>query len=210
MSARVLAAGAAAERARVGGILLHGRGGTAQGILGLAEALGRPEVAWRAPQARENAWYPYSFLAPLEQNEPWLGEALSAVEEVADRLVEAGVPAERVVLIGFSQGGCLALEFAARHARRWGGVAGLSSGLIGAPGTPRDYSGSMAGTPVFLGCSDRDPHIPLDRVNETAEVLSRLGAEVTVRIYPGMGHTVNEDEIAHVRAIVDAATAPPE
>ena len=202
----VLAAGAAAERARVGAILLHGRGGTAQGILGLAEELDRPDVAWLAPQAAGNAWYPWSFMAPLEQNEPWLGEALSTVGGLVARLEEAGVPAERVVLVGFSQGGCLALEFTARRARRWGGAAGLSAGLIGPPGTPRDYPGSLDGTPVFLGCSDRDPHIPLERVEETGEVLSGLGAEVTKRIYPGMGHTVIDDELVHVRAILDAAS----
>lgn len=202
---RVLAAGAAPERARVAGILLHGRGGSAQGILSLAGAIDRSDVAWLAPQASGNAWYPQSFLAPLEENEPWLGSALLMLGRLVEDLAERGVLAERVVLMGFSQGGCLAVEFAARHARRYGGLAALSGGLIGPPGTPRGYTGSFEGTPAFLGCSDRDPHIPLERVEETAEVLDRMGAEVTKRIYPGMGHNVNDDEIDQMRAIVDAA-----
>jgi predicted esterase len=201
----VLTFGPPLDRAAAVGILLHGRGGTAREILGLAETIDRPDVAWLAPQAAGNAWYPRTFLAPLEDNEPWLTSALGAVGRLVDRAGEAGIPPERVVLAGFSQGGCLGLEFAARHARRYGGVAGLSAGLIGPPGTPRDYAGSLDGAPVFLGCSDRDPHIPLERVDETAELLARMGADVTKRIYPGMGHTVNGDEIDHLRAIVDAA-----
>jgi predicted esterase len=120
----------------------------------------------------------------------------------------AGIPASRVVLLGFSQGACLALEFAARHARRYGGVVGLSGGLIGPDGTPRDYEGAFDGAPVFLGCSDMDPHVPVERVHETADVFQRMGAQVTKRIYPGMGHTVNADEIAAVREIVDAVAGP--
>jgi predicted esterase len=201
----VLTLGPPLDRAAAVGILLHGRGGTAQGILGLAEAIDRPDVAWLAPQAEGNAWYPRTFLAPLADNEPWLTSALAAVGRLVDHAGAMGVPPERVVIAGFSQGGCLGLEFAARRARRYGGVAGLSSGLIGPPGTPRDYAGSFEGTPVFLGCSDRDPHIPLERVDETAEVLERMGADVTRRIYAGMGHTVIGDEIDHLRAIVDAA-----
>lgn len=201
----VLAAGPPLQEALAAAILLHGRGGSARDILALAGAVDRPEVAWLAPEAAGNAWYPLSFLAPIEENEPWLSSALGAVGRLVDRVGEAGFPPERVVLAGFSQGGCLALEFAAGHARRYGGVAGLSAGLIGPPGTARDYSGNFDGTPVFLGCSDRDPHIPLERVDETAEVLARMGAEVTKRIYPGMGHTVNDDEIEHLRTMVDAA-----
>lgn len=202
---RVLADGPPLERATAAGILFHGRGGTARGILTLAEAIGRPDVAWLAPEAAGNEWYPRSFLAPIEENEPWLSSALDAVGRLLARVGEAGISPERVVLAGFSQGGCLALEFAARHARRYGGVAGLSAGLIGPPGTARDYAGSFDGAPAFLGCSDRDPHIPIERVDETTEVLKRTGAEVTKRIYPGMGHAVNDDEIVHLQALVDAA-----
>jgi len=203
----VLAAGPPAAEAAAAAILLHGRGGSAQDILSLAEAVRRPAIAWRAPQAAGSAWYPQSFLAPLEENEPWLGSALAAVGRLVSELEGEGVPPERVVLAGFSQGGCLALEYTARHAQRYGGAAGLSGGLIGPPGTPRAYEGSLAGTPVFLGCSDRDPHIPLARVEETAEVLARMGGDVTKRIYPEMGHVVSRDEIENLAEVLDSAAA---
>lgn len=199
----VLAAGTPADRARVAMVMVHGRGASAQSILTLAQALNRPGFAYVAPQASGNTWYPNSFLAPIPSNEPGISSGMQAIRDVLAQLESAGIPAERTVLLGFSQGACLALEFSARHARRYGGVAALSGGLIGPDGTPRDYAGSLAGTPVFLGCSDVDAHIPKARVDLSAEVLERLGAEVTERIYPGMGHTVNEDEIAHVRAIMD-------
>lgn len=180
-------------------ILLHGRGGSAADVLGLARALEEPRLACLAPQAAGHAWYPESFLAPIERNEPWLSSALALIHRLLDTLSEAGIPAQRTLLLGFSQGACLALEFAARNGARYGAVAGLAGGLIGAPGTPRDYPGSLDGTPVFLGCGDRDPFVPLERFEETASVLAGLDAGVTKRIYPGMGHLVNEDELGHVR-----------
>jgi predicted esterase len=183
-------------------VMAHGRGATAESILELARELWHPDLACVAPQAAGNTWYPYSFLAPLGRNEPGLSSGLARLGEVLDLLRSEGIAPERTLLLGFSQGACLTLEFAARNARRYGGIAGLSGGLIGPPGTPRSYAGSFAGTPVFLGCSDRDPHIPRQRVDETAEVLRRMGAEVTERIYPALGHTVNEDELAHVRRMV--------
>jgi predicted esterase len=186
-------------------ILLHGRGGAAEGILTLAGELAHPGFAYLAPQAAGHSWYPLSFLAPIERNEPKLTSALAAVSEVLEQVAEAGIPHERAILLGFSQGACLALEFAARQARRYGAVVGLSGGLIGPEGTPRDYDGSLAGTPVFLGCSDIDPHIPKDRVLESAKVLQRLGAEVTARLYPGMGHTVNQDELSFVKELMAKA-----
>jgi len=198
----MLTTGAPLERARGAVVLLHGRGGTAEDILSLADALYAPDLAWLAPQAPGQTWYPLSFLAPVAQNEPALSRALATVGAMVESIAEAGIPAERVALIGFSQGGCLALEYAARNARRYGGLAGLSAGLIGPPGTPRDYAGSLAGTHVFLGCSDVDGHIPLWRVQESARVFGTLGAEVTERIYPGMGHTINDDEIAHVKRML--------
>jgi phospholipase/carboxylesterase len=199
---RVLSQGAALDRAKAAVVLLHGRGGTADDILTLADALAEPGFAYLAPQAPGNTWYPLSFLAPIEQNEPALSDALAAIGAVMGSLAQSGVPAERAALIGFSQGGCLALEYAARNAQRYGAVIGLSAALIGPPGTPRDYPGSLTATPVFLGCSDVDAHIPLWRVQESTEALRGLGAEVTERIYPGMGHTINDDEIAHARRLL--------
>lgn len=198
-----------AEPARAAAILLHGRGSNADDMLGLAQQFGQRDIAYLAPEAPRGSWYPYSFLAPLEQNEPHLGDALSVVGAAFAQLGRQGHPPERVALIGFSQGGCLALEYAARNAKRFGAVAGLSAGLIGPPGTPRDYSGSLASTPVFLGCSDIDAHVPLWRVQESRDVLTRMGAALTERIYPGMGHTVNADEIAHVRALLAGLGAVP-
>jgi phospholipase/carboxylesterase len=202
VSARVLAAGSPLGQATAAMILVHGRGATAEDILSLGRELDRPDLAYLAPQAEGYSWYPYSFLAPMERNEPGLSNGLALLGHLVERLGAEGIPPERTVLLGFSQGACLTLEYAARNARRFGGVAGLSGGLIGPPGTPRDYSGSLDGTPVFLGCSDRDPHIPLERVKESTEVLTRMGAVVTERIYPAMGHTVNEDELERVRGLL--------
>ena len=164
------------------------------------------DVAYFAPTAAKHTWYPQSFLAPIAQNEPWLTSALATVERVLNAIAARGIGHERVVLLGFSQGACLALEFAARNARRYAGVVGLSGGLIGPPGTPRKYNGSLAGTPVFLGCSDVDPHIPLVRVRESTEVFQRLDASVDERIYPGMGHTTNGDESDAIRILLARPT----
>ncbi|MFP5286520.1 MAG: alpha/beta hydrolase [Thermoanaerobaculia bacterium] len=202
MSARVLAAGTPLGQATAAMILVHGRGASAEDILSLGRELGRPDLAYLAPQAEGYSWYPYSFMAPLERNEPGLSNGLALIGHLVERLGSEGIPPERTVLLGFSQGACLTLEYAARNARRFGGVAGLSGGLIGPPGTPRDYPGTFDGTPVFLGCSDRDPHIPLERVKETTAALTRMGAQVTERIYPAMGHTVNEDELERVRGLL--------
>jgi predicted esterase len=183
-------------------ILVHGRGASAEDIIGLAREFRQNEVAYLAPQAAGNTWYPYTFLAPVEKNEPALSSALGVLQGLVSSLGEQGLPPERVGLLGFSQGACLSLEFAARNARRYAAVVGLSGGLIGPPGTPRNYSGSATGTFVFLGCSDVDPHIPMERVQETAEAFRSLGAVVDERIYRGMGHTVNRDEIDAVRMIL--------
>jgi predicted esterase len=191
----ILHRGPDATKARRVVILVHGRGDSAEGILTLADAFAIDDVAWVAPQAAGNTWYPYSFLAPMDRNEPGLSSGLDAIGTLVSTLGSQGVTHERVVLMGFSQGACLSLEFAARNARRYAAVVGLSGGVIGPPGTPRDYQGAFDGTPVFLGCSDIDPHIPVDRVHETADVFRRMGAQVDERIYPRMGHTVNDDEI---------------
>lgn len=198
----IVAAGRPLKEADAAMVMVHGRGATAESILELAHEFGHPELAYVAPQAAGHQWYPYSFLAPMPQNEPGLSSGLARLGEVLALLESEGIPPERTVLLGFSQGACLSLEFAARNARRYGGIVGLSGGLIGPPGTPRAYEGHFAGTPVFLGCSDRDPHIPRERVDETAEVLREMGADVTERIYPAMGHTVNEDELELVRRLI--------
>ncbi len=153
-------AGEPLARARAAMVMVHGRGSSAENILSLCEELAVPGFAYLAPQAEGHTWYPYSFLSPIERNEPGISSGLAAIAAVLETIERAGIPAERVLLLGFSQGACLSLEFSARAARRYGGIAGLSGGLIGPEGTPRDYSSSLAGTPVFLGCSDVDPHIP--------------------------------------------------
>lgn len=204
----VRAAGEPLATARAAMVMLHGRGATAASILALADELAAPGFAYLAPQAAGGTWYPNSFLAPLDSNEPWLSSALAAVGDLLGRIGDAGLASGKVVLLGFSQGACLALEFVARNARRYGGVAGLTGGLIGPPGTPRAYPGSLAGTPVFLGSSDPDPHVPVERVKETAEVLRRMGAEVTERIYPELGHTVNDEGLAFVRGMMADVLGP--
>jgi phospholipase/carboxylesterase len=199
----LLRAGEPLPTARAAMILVHGRGASAADIMTIGAELMHPGFAYLAPEAAGNAWYPHPFTAPLESNEPFLSSAIEVIESVLESVM-ATIPATRVILLGFSQGACLTLEFAARHAQRFGGVVGLSGGLIGPDGTPRDYAGSFDGTLVFLGCSDIDPHIRKDRVVEAEGVFKRMGADVAMRLYPGMGHTVNADEIESVRKIVEA------
>jgi len=206
---QTLTAGADPEDATAGVVMIHGRGATARSILSLAGEFDADGVAYLAPQAAGRTWYPNSFMADIESNEPQLTSALRRVGETVETLTDAGVPAERVVLVGFSQGACLASEFVARNARRYGGLAALSGGVIGPEGTPRDYDGDLDGTPAFVGCSDSDPHIPLDRVHETTAVLEELGADVTERIYPDMPHTINADEQEFVADMVAAVAETP-
>jgi phospholipase/carboxylesterase len=186
-------------------IAIHGRGAAPTDILALQPAIERPDVAWLAPAAAGRRWYPNRFIADIASNEPDLSSALRRIESLVEDLVGQGVAHERIVFLGFSQGACLSSEFVARHPRRWGGLVMLSGGLIGPPGTVWNTPGSLAGTPVFLGCSDVDDHIPRDRVEESAAVLKGMGGDVTLRIYPDMGHTVNADEIGHARAVIDRA-----
>ncbi len=202
-------AGRRPDQATAAMVMVHGRGATADSILDLRHEFGHPELAYVAPQAAGYSWYPNRFLAPAEQNEPGLSSGLARIGEALAELEAAGIPPERTILLGFSQGACLALEFAARNARRYAGIAGLSGAIIGPPGSPRTYPGSLAGTPVFLGCSDRDPHIPRTSVDETAQVLQRIGAEVTERIYPAMGHTVNGEEMEVVRGMIGGIPSSP-
>ena len=202
-----MSAGQPLEHATAAMVLVHGRGSTARDILLLADELAHPDFVYLAPQARGNSWYPLSFLAPIARNEPGLSSGLAAVGNVVGHVAAAGIPPERTILLGFSQGACLVLEFAARHAQRFGAIVGLSGGLIGPNGGSRVYPGSLDGTPGFLGCSDPDLHIPRGRVIYSADILQRLGAKVTRRLYPNMGHAVNEDELDYVRALMGSLVA---
>lgn len=198
----MLQAGLPLERARAAVILTHGRGGSADDILTLGNELGLPECAFLAPQAAGSTWYPFSFLAELEHNQPGLSSGLSVLDHLVAELSARGIRPSRVVLVGFSQGACLTLEYAARHARRFGGIAGLTGGLIGPPGTEWAYEGSFAGTPILLGAGDPDPHVPWTRVEETAAIFESMGATVDLRRYPGMGHAINQDELAALRKLI--------
>ncbi len=180
-------------------ILLHGRGGSAEDILSLSQALGGPEFAYLAPQAANHTWYPYSFLAPLEQNEPYLSSALDRVESIVQLAQGAGIAPENIVVAGFSQGACLATEFVARRPRRYAGLIAFTGGLIGPPGSDLTYPGNLAGTPAFFGSGDPDPHVPWLRVQLSAEVLKQMGADVAAHRYPGMPHTVTPSEIETAR-----------
>lgn len=197
-------AGESVDSADAAVVLCHGRGASAAGMLDLARELDVDGVAFLALQAARRTWYPNGFMEPVERNEPWLSSALSFVDRTLQDVEDAGVAATATVLVGFSQGGCLASTFVARNPRRYGGLAALSAGLIGPEGTDFDLDGDLEGTPVFLGCSDVDPHIPVERVHETRAVLEDLGADVTERIYEGMGHTVNRDELEAVSELVES------
>ncbi len=183
-------------------IMIHGREAAPANILHLAARLDQPAFSYVAPAAAGNTWYPYSFMADREQNEPGLSSGLFVVSQLVTDLVERGIERKNIVLLGFSQGACLTAEFAVRNAARYGGVIVFSGGAIGPEGTTWEYDGSFDGTPVFLGCSDVDGHVPKSRVDETEEVFARMGAEVTKRIYPDMGHLVNDDEIAFTQRLM--------
>lgn len=203
----VLAFGQPLGQAPVAVIMLHGRGAGPENILELAPLLGRPDATYLAPAAANHTWYPYSFMTEIARNEPFLSSALSVVGGLVSEVEAAGVARDHIVVMGFSQGACLTTEFAIRNASRFGGVVAFSGGAIGPVGTRWDESGRFDGTPFFFGCSDVDPHIPEARVRESAEVCTRLGAEVTRRIYPGMGHLVNDDEIAWARDLLATVTS---
>lgn len=184
-------------------IMIHGRGASAQSILSLSAHFESDKMAFLAPQATGGSWYPYSFLAPMDDNEPGLSSALVVIGQLVEQLkTEYNFAPKDIYLLGFSQGACLALEYAARNAGRYGGIFGLSGGLIGPEGTPRDYSGSFSETPVLLGCSDVDHHIPRERVVESGEVFKGMGADVTVQLYKNFGHSVHQDEITFINKVM--------
>lgn len=199
----VLTRGAPLGSARAALLMLHGRNAGPRNILELAGALDHPAFAFVAPAAAEGTWYPFSFMQPKESNQPFLASALSVVQRLIEQVVAEGIARERIILLGFSQGACLALESAIQAGGPLGGVIGFSGGLIGPPGTSWGETRPLGGMPVFLGCSDVDSHIPKSRVEETAAAFERRGADVTLRLYPGMGHLVNEDELASAGSVMD-------
>jgi predicted esterase len=198
----VVRVGAPLSTARAAVLMIHGRGAAPNNILELVPAIGRTGVAYVAPAAADGTWYPESFMAPIERNEPGIRSGIAVIHSLLDELLATGMSAERVMLLGFSQGACLACTAVQRRPQRYGGVMVFSGGLIGPPGTVWSGSGSFLSTPVFLGCSDLDAHVPESRVRETAAVFERMGADVMTRIYPGMGHLVNGDEIAAARELL--------
>ena len=193
-------AGVPPSKARAALIMVHGRGANAPDMLKLALKFNSPNLIYLAPQAADSSWFPNQSREPIASNEPWLSSTFRIISDLFDQLAAAGLPTECIFLLGFSQGACVCLEYATRHPRRYGGIFGLSGALMGPADAPRSYTGSLEQTPVFLGCSDVDSHIALERVQRAHEALERLDAHVTKRIYPGMGHVINEDEIALVQA----------
>lgn len=205
--ASALRLGPAPEQAAATLILLHGRGSSAESMLPVYQALQLPDVALVAPQANGGTWYPQSFLAPLADNQPYLDSALGLLERTVTQLLAQGISESRIAILGFSQGACLASEFVARYPRAYGGLMALTGGLIGPPGKLPDYSGSLQGTRVFLGTSDPDAHVPFSRVQETQQVFTHMGAEVELRRYAGMSHTINSDEISACRVLMQRLMA---
>ena len=199
----IYAAGPPLEEARAAMVLVHGRGASAHSILTLADELGVADVTFLAPQAAGHTWYPLSFLAPWEPNEPGITSGLEAIGRAINRIRDAGLPTERTLLLGFSQGACLTAEFAARHPARYGGVFILTGGLIGETITPQQYTGSLDGCPILLATGDPDPHVPFTRVEETAAVFRTMNARVELVRYPGRPHSVSEDELRRIREHVD-------
>ena len=198
--------GAPIEKAKAAMIMIHGRGASAESIIGLANEIEqRNDITFLAPKAQSNTWYPYSFLAPTVQNQPHLNSGLQAVFDAMNYALGNGIPKDKIFFLGFSQGACLASEFVARHPARYAGVFALSGGVIGDEVKPELYTGDLKQTPYFIGCSDVDSHIPLERVNESAELYKKLNADVTKVIYPDMAHTINADEMKHVNNIINAA-----
>ena len=187
-------------------VMIHGRGGTAEDILSLAPELDVRDFTWIAPKAMNNTWYPYSFMAPQAQNEPWLSSAISALDDVIKEIKASGIPQQSIFFLGFSQGACLTLEYVTRNAGKWGGVVAFTGGLIGDKIQPDNYKGDFGGTPVFIGTSNPDPHVPVERVYATANIMRDMNANVTEKVYLNMGHTINRDEIDQANKLVFNST----
>ena len=204
MNNNIISAGVPVAKAEKALIMLHGRGADARDILGVADHLNIKDFALLAPQAPGNTWYPYSFIAPVENNEPYLSQSLQAVANTVEYAMNSGIAKENVYLLGFSQGACLASEYMARHAGRYGGLVAFTGGLIGEKINRAHYTGNFNGTPVFIGTSDPDFHVPVERVYATANIFREMGAAVTEKVYANMGHTINQDEMDHANRIVFA------
>jgi len=205
----VLTQGVPLGKGRGAVILLHGRGGTAEDILSLTHELQFSDLSYLAPQAAGQTWYPNAFLAPIASNEPWLSSALELVGSIVEKVAHAGVPTFEIVILGFSQGACLATEFVARNPARYGGLVAFTGGLIGPMGGLPEHSGNLDGTPCFLGAGDPDPHVPWQRVSESAATLRAMRAEVILKRYPGAGHTINQDEVEEAKRILEAIRRAP-
>ena len=195
-------AGKSIEEAEKALIMVHGRGGDARDILGLASHLNVSEFALLAPEATNNTWYPYSFLAKPEQNEPWLSSALALLKDTVDEATNEGIKAENIYFLGFSQGACLTLEFVTRKAQKFGGVVAFTGGLIGDEVNTKNYSGNFNGTPIFIGTGNPDPHVPLERVNESVRILEKMNAKVSLKVYDGRPHTISQDEIEEANSLI--------
>jgi len=191
----ILQGGVPIEKAKYAMIMIHGRGADARDIMGLSQHLNLDAFALLAPQATNSTWYPYSFLQPFQQNEPWLSSAIETIHSLIDEVIEKGIPAENIYLLGFSQGACLTLESTARRAVKYGGIIAFTGGLIGDAIHKENYSGDFNNTDIYIGTSDPDPHVPVQRVIDSTKTLREMGAEVTEKIFPGMGHTIIKEEI---------------
>jgi phospholipase/carboxylesterase len=199
---KMVTAGKRLEDAQKALIMIHGRGANANDILSLADYLNVNDFALLAPQATGNTWYPYSFMAPVSQNEPWLSSSLNLIKELLDEITDKNITSENIYFLGFSQGACLTLEFAARNAAKFGGVVAFTGGLIGDKIHSENYAGDFKNTPIFIGSSNPDPHVPVERVSETAKILKNMGAVVTQKLYNGMGHTISQNEIDMANTLV--------
>jgi len=198
----IITAGKTIEEASKALIMLHGRGANASDIISLADYLNVKDFALLAPEAADNTWYPYSFMAPASQNEPWLSSALNLVKDLVNDINRKGISTENIYFLGFSQGACLTLEFVARNAIKYGGVVAFTGGLIGDRVHTENYTGDFNKTPIFIGSSNPDPHVPVQRVNETTKVLQNMNAVVSQKLYNGMAHTISQDEIDMANTIV--------
>lgn len=198
----IVTAGVPLAQAKKALIMIHGRGASAQDIISLGTYLNVGDYALIAPQASGHSWYPYSFMAPVEQNEPGLSSAIEVINAIVDDILKAGIPASNIYFMGFSQGACLTLEYVTRHAQPYGGVVAFTGGLIGAALNLANYNGDFNGTPVFIGSSDPDMHVPVTRVRESETIIKNMGADITVKVYPGMGHTVSQDEVETANKLV--------